>query len=302
MKKNSELYQRLTAKLEAEQKQVDSKWNATTIYQEIDKIIIGNKNYKEVLSVTLSKYLGPKAEAHPLLVAGPSGTGKTYLLRKFLPLLKIPYKIIDAASLVGAGYAGTTLMSSLEDFFKSNMTATKQSIIVVDEFDKISDKVGNNWSHQIQSELLTLVEGRQEGSVDTRRSLWIFLGAFSYTDEMKRSPPTLTERDLLKYSFQNELLGRLRSFVMTDIPTLNELVERVLNDDSFNSFHEDCANEGKKAEFEDDALLEMIRMVQRPEFGMRMLGKVLMSLRRQVIFSPESEITITPEIVRKCLP
>ncbi len=301
MTNDDETLKRLTAKYQAAQVDANTKWNAKSIFDEMDKIIIGNRNYKEALAVTLSDYLGPKSIAHPMLITGPSGTGKTYLLKQILPLLKIPYKIIDAASLVGAGYAGTTLMASLEDFYKSNMMASKKSILIIDEFDKISDKVGNNWCHQIQSELLTLIEGRQEGAVDTRNTLWLFAGAFAYTDEMKRNPPQLSDRDLLKYSFKNELLGRIHSFVMTDIPTPEELIKRVLNDGQFKSFYDDCANEGKKVHFEDDALLEMIMTVQRPEFGMRMLSKILIALRKRIVFATGTDIVITPDMVKACL-
>ncbi len=292
---------RLTAKYQASQDDANSRWTAKSIYAEMDKIIIGNPNYKEALSLLLSDYLGPKGEANHLLVVGPSGTGKTFLLKKLLPILKIPSKIIDAANLVGAGYAGTTLMSSLEDFYKSNMMASKKAIIVVDEFDKISDKAGNNWCHQVQSELLTLVDGRQEGAVDTRNALWIFAGAFAYTDEMKRNPPAMNIFDLLKYSFKNELLGRIDSMVMTDIPSIEDLIKRVLNDDQFKSFYDDCASEGKTVTFDDDALLEMIRTVQRPEFGMRMLSRILLSLRKKIVFGNDDVIHITTDYLKGCI-
>lgn len=277
----------------------EKEWTPTAIYQQMDGKIVGNENYKESLSLSLSGYLGKKNQRQHLLVVGPSGTGKTHLIRKLLPAFGVPYIIIDASSLVGPGYKGTTIEQLLEDFFKSNMQASKKSIIVLDEFDKISDKAGGNWSHVLQNELLSLVEGTQKGSIDTRNSLWIFLGAFAYTDEMKRANPKIQDTDLLKYGFKNELIGRIQSFVMTDIPTQEQLLKRVLQSDELIAFHHDLEAEGREVEFSPHGLAELVTMIQRPEFGMRILSKILYSLKREIIFKrTEKNVQIDDKLLK----
>lgn len=277
----------------------EKEWTPTAIFEQMDSKIIGNENYKQALALSLSGYLSKTGQRQHMFVIGPSGTGKTHLIRKLLPVFAIPHVVIDSSALVGPGYQGQTLQDALEEFFKGNMIAAKKSIIVMDEFDKVSEKVGNNWAQAIQNELLSLVEGAQKGSIDTRNSLWIFLGAFAYTDEMKRANPKIKDTDLLKYGFKNELLGRIQSFVMTDIPTEQELLLRVLNSDDLNNFHTELEREGKTVKFTNEGLAELVGMIQRPEFGMRILAKILYALKKQLIFKhKESQIYIGPELLK----
>lgn len=278
---------------------IDKEWTPTAVFEQMDKKIIGNENYKQALALSLSGYFGKKQQRQHMFVVGPSGTGKTHLIRKLLPVFGVPYIVIDSTSLVGPGYEGTTLGELLEEFFKSNMQASKKAIIVMDEFDKVSEKAGNNWANVIQNELLSLVEGNQKGSIDTRNSLWIFLGAFAYTDEMKRANPKIKDTDLLKYGFKNELLGRIQSFVMTDIPTMQELLLRILNSEELTHFHAELETEGKTVKFSNEGIAELVSMVQRPEFGMRVLAKILYALKKNLIFkNTDKEIIITPDMLK----
>lgn len=278
---------------------IDKEWTPTAVFEQMDKKIIGNENYKQALALSLSGYFGKKQQRQHMFVVGPSGTGKTHLIRKLLPVFGVPYIVIDSSSLVGPGYQGTTLGELLEEFFKSNMQASKKAIIVMDEFDKVSEKAGNNWANVIQNELLSLVEGNQKGSIDTRNSLWIFLGAFAYTDEMKRANPKIKDTDLLKYGFKNELLGRIQSFVMTDIPTMQELLLRILNSEELTHFHAELEAEGKSVKFSNEGIAELVGMVQRPEFGMRVLAKILYALKKNLIFkNADKEIIITPDMLK----
>lgn len=284
------------------QGQIDREWTSMAIFQQMDGKIVGNDNYKQALSLSLAGYLGKNQQRQHMFVVGPSGTGKTHLIRKLLPTFGIPHLFIDSSSLVGPGYQGTTLEGLLEDFFKSNAQASKKSIIVMDEFDKVSEKAGNNWANVIQNELLSLVEGAQKGSIDTRNSLWIFLGAFAYADEMKRANPKMTDTDMLKYGFKNELLGRIQSFVMTDIPSQQELLLRILNSDDLNNFHTEMEGEGKKVKITNAGIAEIVVLVQRPEFGMRMLSKILYSMKKEIIFKTTGdEVEVGPDLIRKAI-
>lgn len=266
------------------------KWTPKEIYKKLDEIIIGNEKYKQTLSSSLSGYLDEKLQRDHLLVFGPSGSGKTYLIEKALPILNLPSITIDSSSLVPSGYSGNTLKDSLEDFFKTNATSTKRSLIVMDEFDKISEKSNGgdiHKSHSIQGELLTLIQGKKEGVIDTRNSLWVFLGAFSYTDEMKSNPPKIKISDLLKYGFKNELLGRITRDTMTSLPTIEETVNRLITHPTFLSFFDQLRREGFDVDFEDRAILELAKLGQSPEFGMRAIPRFLGVIKDDIIFSNE---------------
>ena len=287
----------------ADEKKEKSKkhWSAQSVFDRLDQAIIGNARYKQALALCIADFVSEAGLRNHLLVAGPSGSGKTYLLQECLPDFDLPFTLVDASALVPAGYKGLTLQEALEEFFKSNALASRKAVIVLDEFDKISDKANGGdifKSHSLQSELLTLIQGKQEGAIDTRNSLWIMAGAFSYADEMKRSPPKVTKSDLLKYAFKNELLGRIAVVTMTDIPTTEEVVRRVVQDKVVRAFLEDLRALEFDVDFADDALLELSMAAQNPSFGMRIVPSAIAELKRLVIFGyPKGPVVVTKEMV-----
>lgn len=281
-----------------------SNWTPKSIFQKLDEIIIGNAKYKQTLSSSLAAYLDEAKQRDHVLVFGPSGSGKTYLLEKALPVFDLPYHIIDSSSLVPAGYSGRTLKESLEEFFKLNALASNRCIIVMDEFDKISEKSNGgdiHKSHSIQGELLTLIQGKKEGPIDTRNALWIFLGAFAYADEMKQHPPKLVINDLLAYGFKNELLGRITRDTMTSLPTVEETVLRLVKHPTFISFFEQLAREGYEIDFDDRAILELAKMGQNPQFGMRAIPRFLGLIKDSIIFSdkPKGNVIVSFSEIEK---
>jgi ATP-dependent Clp protease ATP-binding subunit ClpX len=302
---DDERIKRIVALAEAKNK-VDKKfWTPQAVFERLDKAIIGNIKYKQALAICIADYVGDNAIRNHLLVAGPSGSGKTYLIQECLPDFDLPYKVIDASSLVPSGYKGMTFQESLEDFYKSNALASRKSVIVLDEFDKISEKANGgdiHKSHSLQSELLTLIQGKQEGAIDTRNSLWIMAGAFAYTDEMKQSPPKIGKEDLLKYGFKNELLGRMAKMAMTEIPTTEEVVKRVARDKVIEAFMEDLMGMEFEVDFADDAFLELAMAAQSPVFGMRIIPSAIAELKQRIVFNEKKgKIIVSKEMVQSVL-
>jgi ATP-dependent Clp protease ATP-binding subunit ClpX len=122
------------------QKEIDGskEWTPDAILERLDAAIIGNLRYKQTLAMCLADYIGKSGLRNHLLIAGPSGTGKTYLLEQCLPMFGIPFLVVDASSLVPAGYKGLTLQEAFGEFFRLNPQASRKAILVLDEFDKIS--------------------------------------------------------------------------------------------------------------------------------------------------------------------
>jgi ATP-dependent Clp protease ATP-binding subunit ClpX len=285
-----------------QKKQIDKKhWTPKAVFDRLEEAIIGNTRYKQALAIAIADFVGDSGIRNHLLVAGPSGSGKTYLLQECLPDFDLPFKVIDASGLVPAGYKGMTLQEALEDFFKTNALASRKAVIVLDEFDKISEKANGgdtHKSHSLQSELLTLIQGKQEGVIDTRNALWILAGAFAYADEMRRSPPAISKADLLKYGFKNELLGRISKMAMTDIPTTEEVVRRVAHDKVVQAFLADLKAMDFEVDFADDAFLELATAAQSPTFGMRVIPSAIAELKQHVVFNcSRGQVVITKEMV-----
>lgn len=299
---NEERIKRIVALAEEAQRNEAKNWDALAIFARLDQAIIGNDKYKRSLSVCLADFLVDRTVRNHLMVVGGSGSGKTYLLEQCLPDFGIPYHMIDASSLVPSGYKGNTLQESLESFFRSNMNASRGAVIVLDEFDKVSDKANGgdiHKSHSIQSELLTLVQGKQEGGIDTRRCLWVFAGAFAYSDEMKRSNPVMTKNDLLKYGFKNELLGRITKLTMTEVPSVEDVVRRVAKDRAIMSFQTDLKKSGKDVSIEDAAFLELAMAAQDPLYGMRIIPTIVANLKEKILFDTQGEVVVTAKMIRE---
>jgi ATP-dependent Clp protease ATP-binding subunit ClpX len=145
-----------------------------------------------------------KLDKTNLMLLGPTGSGKTYLVKKLAEFLKVPCFVADANSLTAAGYVGKdvdSLIEGLVDAAQGNYDAAGTGIIFIDEFDKIAKRKipGKNrdvGGESVQQALLKLVEGtkveveRATGfakvkfQIDTSNILIIVGGAFIDLEEI----------------------------------------------------------------------------------------------------------------------
>ena len=147
-----------------------------------------------------------KIEKTNLMLLGPTGSGKTYLVKKLAEMMKVPYYIADANNMTASGYVGKDVESVVDGLFQNargNFDAAATGIVFIDEFDKIcskSDGGGNKrkdvGGEAVQQALLKLIEGceiemeRMQGLskvrfvVDTSNILFIVGGAFTGLDEI----------------------------------------------------------------------------------------------------------------------
>jgi len=103
-----------------------------------------------------------------LLMVGPTGSGKTYLLRTLAKVLDVPFVIADATSLTEAGYVGDDVESILVNLLSASdydIDKAQRGIVYIDEIDKIaSQSQGASASKDVggkgvQHALLKLIEG-----------------------------------------------------------------------------------------------------------------------------------------------
>ncbi|KAH6678939.1 ATP-dependent Clp protease [Plectosphaerella plurivora] len=101
-----------------------------------------------------------------LLLLGPTGCGKTYILETLSKQLNVPFTIADCNSFTQAGYIGQDVESCIERLLieaNYDIKATENGIVVLDEFDKIARKETTNGrdvsGEGVQQALLKLVEG-----------------------------------------------------------------------------------------------------------------------------------------------
>ena len=122
----------------------------------LDEYVVGQEHAKKVISVAVYNHYKRVAtgtmddieiEKSNMLMIGPTGCGKTYLVKTLARLLDVPLAIADATSLTEAGYIGDdieSVVSKLLAAADNDVEKAEQGIIFIDEIDKIAKKKNTN--------------------------------------------------------------------------------------------------------------------------------------------------------------
>ena len=175
----------------------------------LDEYVVGQEQAKKVMSVAVYNHYKRIAseqkddveiEKSNMLMIGPTGCGKTYLVKTLAKLLDVPLAITDATSLTEAGYIGDdieSVVSKLLAAADNDVERAEHGIIFIDEIDKIAKKRNTNQrdvsGESVQQGMLKLLEGAEVEvpvgassknamvpmtMVNTRNILFICGGAF----------------------------------------------------------------------------------------------------------------------------
>jgi ATP-dependent Clp protease ATP-binding subunit ClpX len=185
------------------------------IKAKLDDYIIGQEQAKKVISVAVYNHYKRVAtdtmdeieiEKSNMLMIGPTGCGKTYLVKTLARLLDVPLAIADATSLTEAGYIGDdieSVVSKLLAAADNDLERAEQGNIFLDEIDKIAKKKDTHArdvsGESVQQGMLKLLEGAEVevpvgansknamvplATINTRNILFICGGAFPDLDEI----------------------------------------------------------------------------------------------------------------------
>lgn len=230
---------------------LDGNTDISKMYSEIKKTIISQdeqimkilttlfKNQKVVNSNFDDDMIGKLKEN--LIIYGSTGTGKTEILKRISKIYDIPIVIEDATSLTETGFVGGDVKDMLKNLYLASgkdLEKAQKGILVIDEFDKLSEKEAGR-SHVsregVQRSLLKLLDGSEyyfDGlKFNTSKLSVVALGAFTgITKDDDYSDVSI--KNFVDYGIMRELMGRFSKLVAMNSLT-KEDIKKILLESNF---------------------------------------------------------------------
>lgn len=306
--------------------QMKSKHTPKDIVAHLDTVVIGQVEAKKRLAVGVTNHhkriremenptrrlddlSDVKIEKSNILLLGPTGCGKTFLLKSLAETLDVPFAISDATTLTEAGYVGEdveTILLRLLMAADYDVEKAERGIVYIDEIDKLrksSDNVSitrDVSGEGVQQSLLKMVEGKvchvpANGGrkhpeaptieIDTTNILFVCGGAFVGLNE-RRSGKTVTPHELVQYGMIPEFIGRFPVIVELEELGLKDLMAILTEprDALLKQYRKLCRIDNLDLEFTDDAVAEIAKRASQLKTGARGLRSVVETFMSEFLY------------------
>lgn len=251
----------------------------------------------------------------PLLLAGNTGTGKTFVVQKATQFTDLNFIHVDASSMVSTGIVGYSIDDIVKEIVRNanyDKNLAEHSVVFFDECDKILEK---EYGKSIVSQLLRFCEGAdyvisitnhdtdecQLGKVkniSTKNMLIIFGGSFQTIIDKsvvgfakEQIEKKLSYDDIENSGFPKELLGRIKQVVILDKLSQQDYLKILTksNESPLNAYIQKLKEDNNEVIIEDEVLKEIANIAYKSNLGVRKINQVLEELFEDIMFkSPES--------------
>ena len=293
---------------------VSTALNPSKLKQELDRYVVGQEEAKKIISVAVCNHMkrieanNDLLEKTNILILGPTGCGKTFLMSTIAKFLNVPMVIVDATNFTQVGYVGEDVSNILKKLYMASngdLEKCKKGIVYVDEIDKVMAKTSSHGDRDaagtgVQQNFLKLMEGgtqtiklptrdggMQEIEIDTKDILFVFGGAFVGIDAKKEKPVSIgfgtsnaepesidkpiTQDDIVKYGFIPEFVGRVPIVVKMNELSRDNLKDILIGTDKsiLKQYQHMFMMDKIKASFDDSLINEIIDNSVEKHMGAR---------------------------------
>ena len=267
-----------------------------------------------------------------IILDGPTGTGKTYIMKQVARNMDLPIVITQATMYTSTGYKGVELQQMLTALLKEtdgDLEAAQRGIVVLDEFDKLGNGKGDSpleIRKAVQQDLLTYMSGSKytveykgkSYDFDTSKITFVCLGAF--TDYREQQKENLDEtgnykmqaEDYIAAGIMREMVGRFKVMASTKKYT-KEALKQILTDSTASPIR-DLMTTGTDTYntniiFDDLILDQIAEYAYNLNTGARALQTVVSDIENTILRElennrkkgGENDLLITPEIMQKAI-
>ena len=305
-------------------KEESKKMKLSELKNEVLNCIIGQDDAVKAVTTTMivnENSKNPRHKAH-ILIAGPSGTGKTEMMNIISRKMNKPVFKADATAYTKEGYVGKSVYSMLRGLLSAadeDIEKAQNGILIIDEIDKkaggsekddVSGTAVLNSLLKIMDRDVVEIETSREQTIpfDTSNLTIVFMGAFSdlysrkenkneigfgTTSSNEEKDIKITKQDLIEYGLPAEFLGRISKVVYTKELKENDLVNILLKSEisPLKMEEEFFADLGIKLKYNKQYVKQLAKNCIKHKTGARELkSEVQKSLERvyeEVLDNPE---------------